>query len=88
MAEKGFSGLYESTKRDHSELGANHCKRTFLHGGGCVQKTNGEDLVQLNGGSGSSEHIVWGHRAQPDWSEQGPANNAIPIPPSYIQFAA
>jgi len=24
-----------------------------------VQKVQGEDLVQLNGGRGSSEHLVW-----------------------------
>src|SRR6218665_2056565 len=31
----------------------------------------GEDLVRLNGGSGSSEHFVWGHRAQQDRPELG-----------------
>ena len=47
-----------------------------------------EDLVQLNGGSGSTGHLVWGYRAQQDRPEQGPANSAIPMKPSYIQFAA
>src|SRR6218665_2901922 len=53
-----------------------------------MQKAHGEDLVQLNGGSGSSKNLVWGHRAQQNRSEQDPANNAIPMQPSYIQFAA
>src|SRR6218665_819937 len=50
----------------------------------CVQKALGEVLVQLNGGSWSSAHLVWGHRAQQDRSEQDPENNAVPIQPSYI----
>jgi len=37
---------------------------------------HGEDLVRLNGGSGSSAHFVWGHRAQQDRPELGPANKA------------
>src|SRR6218665_3552313 len=42
----------------------------------------------LNGGSESSVHFVWGRRTQQDRLEQGPANNAIPMQPSYILFAA
>jgi len=44
---------------------------------------HGEDLDRLNGGSKSSVHFVWGRRTQQDRLEQGPANNAIPIQPSY-----
>jgi len=43
----------------------------------------GEDLVWLNGGSGSFAHFVWGHIAQQDRPELGPANNAIPMQPPY-----
>src|SRR6218665_547407 len=49
---------------------------------------HGEDLDRRNGGSESSVHLVWGHRTQQDRPEQGPANNAIPMQPSYILFAA
>src|SRR6218665_1092645 len=45
---------------------------------------HGEDLDRRNGGSESSVHFVWGHRTQQDRPEQGPANNAIPMQPSYI----
>jgi len=48
---------------------------------------HGVDLDRLNGGSESSVHFVWG-RTQQDRLEQGPANNAIPMQPSYILFAA
>jgi len=34
-----------------------------------VQMVHGEDLDQLNGGSGSSVHFVWGRRTQPDRPE-------------------
>ena len=49
---------------------------------------HGEDLDRLYGGRGSSVHFVWGHRTQQDRPEQGPANNAIPMQPSYILFVA
>src|SRR6218665_2364473 len=49
---------------------------------------HGEDLDRLNGGSESSVHFVWGRRTQQDRPEQGSANNAIPMQPSYILFAA
>jgi len=32
----------------------------------CKQKEHGEDLVQLTEGSGSSEHLGWGHRVRQD----------------------
>jgi len=47
---------------------------------------HGEDLDRLNGGRGSSVHFVWGHRTQQDRPEQSPANNAIPMQPSYILY--
>src|SRR6218665_219926 len=43
-----------------------------------------EDLDRLTGGSESSVHFVWSRRTQQDRLEQGPANNAIPMQPSYI----
>src|SRR6218665_594625 len=46
----------------------------------CVQMVHGEDLDRRKGGSESSVHFVWGHRTQQDRPEQGPANNAIPMP--------
>src|SRR6218665_4135232 len=54
----------------------------------CVQMAHGEDLDRLNGGSESSVHFVWGRRTKQDRLEQGPANNSIPMQPSYILFAA
>ena len=49
-----------------------------------------EDLAQLNGGSGSSEHLVWGHRARQGRQKQGPTGCArlMQVHVACIRFAA
>ena len=47
---------------------------------------HGEDLVQLNGGSGSFEHLVWGHRARQHKIDRNKAQQAAPDQSSYPVF--
>jgi len=69
MPEKRFYGVSGSTKEGHSKLRGQPLQGHVSAQWRCMQKEYGEDLVQLNGGSGSSKHLVWGHRAQQDRSE-------------------
>src|SRR6218665_106882 len=72
MSEKGFWGetrVSGSTKGGHSKLRGQPFQRHVSAWWRCLQKGQ-DDLVQLNGWSGSSEHLVWGHIAQQDRSEQ------------------
>src|SRR6218665_621054 len=86
MSEKAFQGVSVSTKGGYSKLRGQPLQRHASAWWRCVQMAHGEDLDQLNGGSESSVHFVWGRRTQQDRLEQGPANNAIPMQPSYILF--
>src|SRR6218665_3133720 len=88
MSEKAVSGVSVSTKGGHSKLGGQPLQRRASVWWRCVQMAHGEDLDRLNGGSESSVHFVWSRRTQQDRLEQGPENNAIPMQPSYILFAA
>src|SRR6218665_3058494 len=88
MSEKAFYGVSVWTKGGHSKLRGQPLQRHASVWWRCVQMAHGEDLDQLNGGSESFVHFVWGCRTQQDRLEQGPANNAIPMQPSYILFAA
>src|SRR6218665_2712842 len=88
MSEKDFYGMSGSTKGGHSKLRGEPLQSHVSVWRRCVHMVHGEDLDWLNGGRGSSVHFVWGHRTQQDRPEQGPANNAIPMQPSYILFAA
>src|SRR6218665_2331985 len=88
MSEKDFYGVCGLTKGGHSKLRGQPLQRHVSAWRRCVQMVHGEDLDRLNGGRGSSVHFVWGHRTQQDRPEQGPANNAIAMQPSYILFAA
>src|SRR6218665_1190005 len=88
MSEKDFLGVSGSKKGGHSKLRDQPLQRHVSAWRRCVQMVHGEDLDRRNGGSESSVHFVWGHRPQQDRPEQGPANNAIPMQPSYILFAA
>jgi len=53
---RGSRELAERQKEAIPNRGANHQEGVFLPDGGrCEQKEHGENLFQLNGGSGSSE---------------------------------
>jgi len=89
MSEKEYySGVSGSTKGGHYKLRGEPLQRHVSAWWRCLKMVHGEDLHRLNGGSGSSVHFVWGHSTQQDRPEQDPANNAIPMQPSYILFAA